>query len=260
MMPAPSLPFPPEQRLLLAKFSAFALSAGMTLTVISLESGAKDLLAVIWGPHLKIETIDYEPARAPFCAIASAVAFLAQLFPSRGTPNDRAADLGLQLLSGLVGLFAAMYWLSGATNDNAVKSIVALTPLGLIVAALVLVALVAALLRGNQLDLQTTPPSVTVKTQGLVMAPSDGQMETKVILSLADIQAVRLKCGNCDGSVAQSINDYEVPERCPLCDQFWNTAQLGIDALMRQLRRVSSAQDPDVLFQLEIDGGDAHPR
>ena len=112
-------------------------SAATAMVLSYLQQSDTELLELIWiswldATWLDVSKLDYDAGViAPFYAGLSALAFLSPLVTeqSQKDENERTFDFGLRFWSGATGIITAGYWLSDATEENAVQHLVALTPL-----------------------------------------------------------------------------------------------------------------------------------
>ena len=138
----------------------FILSASTSLVLTYLQNDGTELLEVIWESWLHVTWLDISEleydadAIAPFYAGFSALAFLTPLLTeqSQKSENERAFDFGLRIWGGVAAFITAVYWLSAATDDKAIKHLVALTPLIPIVGLMLAMYFLAMISRQNRMS------------------------------------------------------------------------------------------------------------
>ena len=144
---------------LFRKGGVFVFGAATALAITYVHDEGVWLLELVWQSWLDVSKLDYGAGViAPFFAGISALAALASIrrppisgHSERGD-NERAFDLGLQIWSGATALFAAGYWLSHATEEEALLHFVALLPLILLMALWVAGYLVVTTLQQNRMS------------------------------------------------------------------------------------------------------------
>ncbi len=79
--------------------------------------------------------------------------------------------------------------------------------------------------------------------------------QTRHIFDLTDVSQVLLRCrvGACTGEVANSLADFEVPDRCPQCKEEWEAPKGGAWALIRQMKEMVEGDQIPMSIRFAID-------
>ena len=84
--------------------------------------------------------------------------------------------------------------------------------------------------------------------------------ETLHIFDLGDLKAIRFHCNHCQGEVVQSILEYKMPKKCPLCAEEWEeprvqSGPMGPNSLLaRAIQDVLRMKNLPMTIRFEIDG------
>ena len=87
--------------------------------------------------------------------------------------------------------------------------------------------------------------------------------QTRHIFDVGDLLAVRLYCGECTRETVQSLDNAEVPKRCPMCHAEWEDNLTGsnrgynwqlIRAMKTLLKDANDNPPARMTIRFEIDG------
>ena len=79
--------------------------------------------------------------------------------------------------------------------------------------------------------------------------------ETRIVFSLVDISAIRIRCKACEGEVlCKPSRKYFIPEECPACFKTWTQGdKVASGHFLSHIRRIISQRDDSPFeFRFEL--------